>query len=172
MNNKFIVLICLFLFIFTVSSVSATDANQTVTENVLTDDIGTFSELQDIISNTEEGSIVNYENTYLQNSGLTYSSNSKFDVIAIMDGEVTKIYNNEVLGNIIEITHENDIVSIYQVLDNITVKEHDKVKKGDKIAESGTSKIYNTNYNLHFEILKNGNIQNPNTILGKNTKEI
>ncbi len=120
----------------------------------------------------QEGSIVNYENTYLQNSGLTYSSNSKFDVIAIMDGEVTKIYNNEVLGNIIEITHENDIVSIYQVLDNITVKEHDKVKKGDKIAESGTSKIYNTNYNLHFEILKNGNIQNPNTILGKNTKEI
>ena len=42
MNNKFIVLICLFLFIFTVSSVSATDANQTVTKNVLTGDIGTF----------------------------------------------------------------------------------------------------------------------------------
>ena len=120
----------------------------------------------------QEGAIINYESTYLQNSGLTYSSNSKFDVIAIMDGEVTKVYNNEVLGNIVEITHDNDIVSIYQVLDNVIVKVHDKVNKGDKIAESGTSKIYNTNYNLHFEVLKNGNIQNPNAILGKNTKEI
>lgn len=120
----------------------------------------------------QENSIVKYDNTYLQNSGITYSSDEKFDIVSIMDGKVTKIYNNELLGNIVEITHENNIVSIYQMLTDVVVKVDSRVKRGDIIAKSGPSKLLNTTNNLHFEIIKDGMIINPSTILGKNIKDI
>ena len=118
------------------------------------------------------GSIVKYDNTYLQNTGITYTSENTFNVLSIMDGEITKIYNNDILGNVIEVTHENDFISVYQVVDNIKVKEHDIVKKGDVIAESGNSKLYSDGKNLHFEVIKDGITIDPNIILGKNTKDI
>ena len=105
----------------------------------------------------QESSIVKYDNTYLQNSGITYSSDEKFDIVSIMDGKVTKIYNNELLGNIVEITHENNIVSIYQMLTDVVVKVDSRVKRGDIIAKSGPSKLLNTTNNLHFEIIKESN---------------
>ena len=120
----------------------------------------------------QESSIVKYDNTYLQNSGITYSSDEKFDIVSIMDGKVSKIYNNELLGNIVEITHENNIVSIYQMLTDVVVKVDSRVKRGDIIAKSGPSKLLNTTNNLHFEIIKDGMIINPSTILGKNIKDI
>lgn len=120
----------------------------------------------------QESSIVKYDNTYLQNSGITYSSDEKFDIVSIMDGKVTKIYNNELLGNIVEITHENNIVSIYQMLTDVVVKVDSRVKRGDIIAKSGPSKLLNTTNNLHFEVIKDGMIINPSTILGKNIKDI
>ena len=54
MNRKFLFLICLILFIFTVSSVSAEDANQTIEENVLTADTCTFSNLQELIDDAHD----------------------------------------------------------------------------------------------------------------------
>ena len=65
MNRKFLFLICLILFIFTVSSVSAVDLNQTVTQDVLSVDEGTFSQLQDIVNNAENGSTINLDNDYV-----------------------------------------------------------------------------------------------------------
>ena len=65
MKKIFLVMICLILFIFTISSVSATDANQT--DNILTTDIGTFFELQDTINNAENGSTVNLDKDYVYN---------------------------------------------------------------------------------------------------------
>ena len=67
----------------------------------------------------QESSIVKYENTYLQNSGITYSSTEEFDVVSIMDGTITKIYSNDLLGNIIEITHDKDFVSVYLSSDKV-----------------------------------------------------
>lgn len=120
----------------------------------------------------QENSIIKYDNTYLQNSGITYTADEKFDIVSIMDGKVTKIYNNELLGNIVEITHENNIVSIYQMLTDIVVKVDSRVKRGDIIAKSGPSKLLTSTNNLHFEIIKDGIIINPSTILGKNIKDI
>ena len=121
---------------------------------------------------SQEKAIVKYENTYLQNTGITYSSEKEFDVISIMDGTITKIYNNDLLGNVVEITHNNDIISIYQMINNPTVKEGDIISSGSVIGQASTSKLYTTGYNLHFEVLKNGVMIDPKTILGKNIKEI
>ncbi len=122
----------------------------------------------------QENSIVKYENTYLQNSGVTYSSTEEFDVVSIMDGKVTKVYSNDLLGNIVEITHDKDFVSVYQMLDNISenIKVGTKVARGEVIAKGGTSKLSPENYNLHFELMKEGSLVDPNNYLGKDFKEL
>lgn len=123
-------------------------------------------------SSSQENSIVRYDDTYLQNSGITYSSSEDFDVVSVMDGTVTKVYNNDLLGNIVEITHDKNIVSVYQMLKDVSVKVDQKVSKGEVIAKSGTCKLATTNYNLHFELMKEGTIVDPNGYIGKNIKEL
>lgn len=120
---------------------------------------------------TQEKSIVQFENTYLQNTGITYSADNDFKVISIMDGTVTKVYESELLGNIIEITKDN-IVSVYQMVKDIKVKVGDNVTSGFEIATSGVSKLFPKGSNLHFEIIKDGKIQDPKSIIGMNTKEL
>lgn len=122
--------------------------------------------------NAQEKSIIQYGATYLQNTGISYSSDKEFDVVSIMDGTVTKVYQNDLLGNIVEITHENNLISVYQMVDDIKVKEKDTVQAGMVIAKSGTSKIFNEDHNLHFEIIQNGNVKDPKTIIGKNIKDL
>ena len=119
----------------------------------------------------QEKSIIQFGNTYLQNTGITYTSDNDFKVVSIMDGEVTKIYENELLGNVIEITHKN-IVSVYQMVKDIKVNVGDTVKSGTEIATSGNSKVFPKGSNLHFEVIKEGKIENPKSIIGTNTKEI
>jgi len=119
----------------------------------------------------QEKSIVEYENTYLQNTGITYSSNKDFKVVAIMDGKVTKIYDNELLGSVVEITHDN-IISVYQMIKDIKVNVGDNVTSGLEIASSGTSKVFSKGSYLHFEIIKDGKVKDPKSIIGKNTKDI
>ena len=121
---------------------------------------------------TQEGSIIKYESTYLQNSGLTYESDNRFNVVAIIDGEVTKIYSNEMLGNVIEVTHDNNIKSIYQTVSNIKVSEGQIVHAGDVIAESGTSKIFENGNYLYFEVIKDGSLIDPNRVIGQNINNI
>ena len=121
---------------------------------------------------TQEGSIIQYESTYLQNSGITYESSNRFNVVAVIDGEVTKIYSNEMLGNVIEVTHDNNIKSIYQTVSNIKVSEGQTVHAGDVIAESGTSKIFENGNFLYFEIIKEGSLIDPNKVIGQNINNI
>jgi len=120
----------------------------------------------------QESSIVKYDDTYLQNCGITYSSDEVFEIVSMMDGTVTKIYENELLGNIIEITHDNNLISVYQMLSETYVKVEQKVKRGDVIAKSGQSKLTKNENNLHLELIKDGNVVNPNEFIGKNIKEL
>lgn len=120
---------------------------------------------------SQEKSIVEFQSTYLQNTGITYSSDKDFKVVAIIEGQVTKIYDSELLGSVVEITHDN-IVCVYQMVKNIKVNVGDTVKAGDEIALSGTSKVFPNGSYLHFEVIKDGKIENPNSIIGENTKDI
>ncbi len=136
----------------------------------VTEKIGYYNYQSD--EKSQEKSIIQYENTYLQNSGITYSSENEFDVIAIMDGKVTKIYDNELLGTVIEVTHNNNVISVYQTINNTSLKQGDEVTAGTVLGQASVCKIFKTGYNLHFEIIKDGLTIDPNTIIGKNIKEI
>ncbi len=119
----------------------------------------------------QEKSIIQFDNTYLQNTGITYTSDKDFKVISIIDGEVTKIYENELLGNVVEVTNDK-IVCVYQMVKDVKVKVGDTITSGTEIATSGVSKISPNGSNLHFEIIKDGKVENPKSIIGKNTKDL
>ena len=110
----------------------------------------------------QQSSLIRYANIYMPNTGLLYSSDNDFDVIAVLDGKVSNIKNDDILGTIIEVEHDNNIVTIYQSVKNVKVKAGQKVKQGDVIATSGPNKLEEEKSNcLHFEVYKDGNLMNP-----------
>ncbi len=105
----------------------------------------------------KEKSIVYYEGTYMQNTGVDYTNKDTFDVLTIFDGTVVDVSNDELLGKTVKIRHNSEVISVYQGLDNIEVKEGDSVFIGQKIATSSNSKINKElGESMHFEIYKNG----------------
>ncbi len=110
----------------------------------------------------QENAIIFYENTYMQNSGVDYISDEAFDVICVLDGKVLNVDYNEVLGNIVKVEHEKDIVTVYQGIDKTDLKVGDTLKQGDIIGKSSTS-LVNSKYpnSLHFEVYYKGALIDP-----------
>lgn len=124
-------------------------------------------------SEKQENSIIYYEGTYIQNSGVDYISNEKFDVVSCLDGTVISVQKSELMGYIVEIKYNNDIIMSYQSLSEVTVKENDTVTKGQTIGVSGKSTIGSELGNhLHLEMYYNGQTVNPENYYNKNIKDI
>lgn len=139
--------------------------NESVTINKSFYDPNSSNEIQ-------ENSIIFYENTYMQNSGVAYKSTDNFEVVAILDGTVIEVTDNEILGTTIKIRHDNDLISTYQSLSEVNVKVDDTVARGQVIGMSGTCKLYNTDSNLHFELTYLGKLVNPEEYYNKSTDEL
>lgn len=121
----------------------------------------------------QTNSIIFYENTYMQNSGVDYISDNIFDVQTILDGEVIEVKKEELLGNIVTIRHDNDIISVYQSLGEVMVEKNEQVTQGQIIGKSGTSIINkDLNNHLHFEIIIQGQIKDPENFYDKKLNEI
>lgn len=115
---------------------------------------------------SQEKSIIFFENTYIQNTGVDYVSENAFDIVSILPGKVLEVSSDENLGNIIKIEHSDDIISVYECVDDIKVKVGDEVTSGQVIAKSGTSNINKDfKYSLHFEIFDDDININPNNFL-------
>lgn len=113
----------------------------------------------------QTNSLIKYQNIYMPNTGILYSSDEQFNVIAISDGTITSIKEDDILGYIIEIEHQNNLVTIYQSVSNVTLEEGSLVKQGDVIATSGPNNLENEKANcLHFEVYKDGSLLNPESI--------
>ena len=120
----------------------------------------------------QENSILYYDNTYIQNSGVDYSSSNVFDVVSILDGTVISVTNNDLLGTVVEIRHSNDLISVYQSLSELFVKVDDHVSQGQIIAKSGVSNVNKDLGNhLHFELYYKGEIVNPEEFYNKSVEE-
>ena len=117
---------------------------------------------------TQEKSIVYHDNTYMQNSGTDFVGEKVFDVVAVLDGSVTDVKEDETLGKVVEIKHENGYISIYQSLSEVSVKKGDMVTQGQVIGKSGTNELDKDMGNhLHFELYVNGTVVNPTLYLNK-----
>ena len=109
----------------------------------------------------------------MQNSGIAYGGKDNFDVIAILDGEVVEVKNDKLLGNIVQIKHNEKIISVYQSLSETNVKKGDTIKQGQVIGKSGTSNISkDLGSHLLFELIINGTTVNPEDYYDKLVNEI
>ena len=122
---------------------------------------------------TQENSLVYYEQTYLQNSGVLYSSDEVFDVLATYDGTVTNVSTDEILGNVVEITHNPNLKTVYYSLGEVTVKKDDILKSGDIIGKSGDNLLEGEKDNsLLVEVYYNGNTIDPEDFYNMNIKDL
>lgn len=111
---------------------------------------------------TQEKSLIYYQNTYMPNTGILYSNTEEFDIKAVLDGNVTNVLEDEILGTMIEITHSNSLITKYYSLKDVNVIIGSSVKQGDIIAKSGKNNISTDSENmLLFEVINNGVNLNP-----------
>lgn len=123
-------------------------------------------------ANKQEDALIIYKDTYMQNSGVDYKSDEVFDIVSVLDGTVIDVTENDVLGKTIKIRHDNDLVSIYQSLGEVSVKKDDTILRGQVIGKSGTCDLYNSASNLHFELSYQGKTINPETSYNKTINEL
>ena len=95
-------------------------------------------------------------------------------VMSICDGIVTEIDSDSKQGTVVKIEHADGFVSVYGSLDqNLTVKEGDVVKKGQKIGDASKSAGYESGLkrdHLHLTLFKNGMEVDPNNYLDLQNK--
>lgn len=121
---------------------------------------------------SQKNSILIHDDTYIQNTGIDYISENTFDVIAILEGTVITVKEDESLGKVVEVKHENNLVSTYQSLSELNVKKGDVVTQGQILGKSGTNELdKDLGNHLHFEIYENGQSVNPNNYLNKELEE-
>lgn len=122
---------------------------------------------------TQQNSLVYYENTYLQNSGVLYSSKEAFDILSVYGGTVTNISEDEILGNVVEITHNPNLKTIYYSLGEILVKKDDVINSGTIIGKSGSNLLDEEQDNcLLFEVYYNGNTIDPEDFYNMNINDL
>lgn len=81
-------------------------------------------------------------------------------ILASDHGVVEFVGSKEGLGKTIIIDHKNGYKTVYAHLSSYKVSKGDKVEKGDSIGIMGSTGN-STGTHLHFEIHKNGKLQNP-----------
>ena len=102
-----------------------------------------------------QAAMVEYGDTFTPHIGMDFArpDNQPFDVMAVMSGKVTALQKDPVVGHLIEITHSNGLVSVYQSLSEVNVAKDAEVKKGDVIAKAGRNELEKEQgVHLHFEL--------------------
>lgn len=76
------------------------------------------------------------------------------DVMAVYDGEIVSVESTYLKGTTVTIKHNNSLQTSYSSLDNVTVKQGDKVKQGTVIGKASTSAKSESNDgdHLHLEV--------------------
>lgn len=116
----------------------------------------------------KQNALIYYNDTYMQNSGILYKSNESFDIVNILDGTVVDVKKDEVLGNVVEVKHSNNLISTYEGLSTVNVKKDQLLKQGDVIGKSGKLELGESLENsLLFELIKDGKYVNPLNYLDK-----
>ncbi|HCH6776308.1 TPA: M23 family metallopeptidase [Staphylococcus aureus] len=89
--------------------------------------------------------------------GIDFALPKGTPIKAPTNGKVTRIFNNELGGKVLQIAEDNgEYHQWYLHLDKYNVKVGDRVKAGDIIAYSGNTGKQTTGAHLHFQRMKGG----------------
>lgn len=127
---------------------------------------------KDASQEEQQKSLIYYEDTYLQNSGIIYASSEEFDVVAVQDGTVVEVKEDEILNTVVYVSHANNITTIYYGLKDVTVKKNDQVTQNQVLGKSNTNKFCTENNSLLFEVNNDGQVINPESFFTTNNNEL
>jgi murein DD-endopeptidase MepM/ murein hydrolase activator NlpD len=97
-------------------------------------------------------------------TGLDFPADTGTPILAAAGGVVVTQESHPQYGNMVEIDHGNDLITRYAHASRTLVKKGDLIKRGQKIAEVGTTGR-STGPHLHFEVLVQGVAQDPQKFL-------
>lgn len=97
-------------------------------------------------------------------TGLDFQAETGTPIVAAAGGIVVTQEYHAGYGNMVEIDHGKDLITRYAHASHVYVKKGDLIRRGQKIAEVGTTGR-STGSHLHFEVLVQGVPQDPQKFL-------
>ena len=97
-------------------------------------------------------------------TGLDFQAESGSPILAAAGGVVVTQEYHGAYGNMVEVDHGNELITRYAHASKVLVKKGDLIKRGQKIAEVGSTGR-STGPHLHFEVLVEGIPQDPQKFL-------
>ena len=114
----------------------------------------------------QQSSLIYYENTYLPNTGVLYTSEETFNVINVFEGEVIEMLDDEFFGKYIVVEHTHNIRTYYYGLNDLKVVVGDKLKAGDILGISKVNSIMPNTKSFLLEVYYNNELINPENFIG------
>ncbi|WP_018923158.1 M23 family metallopeptidase [Salsuginibacillus kocurii] len=145
-----------------------------VTDESEVEVIGTFYH-PDSSTSAQQDALVYYNQMYYQNKGIDVAreDGEAFDVTAAASGDVVKAEQDPLLGHVVEIEHDEGLVSVYQSLEDLEVEEGDSITKGSVVGLAGRN-LFNSEAGIHahFEIRHDGQAMDPEELIGEPLDQI
>lgn len=105
---------------------------------------------------------------YRAHTAVDFKGNQGDEVVAVNDGLVQKVYNDNLYGVVVEIDHGGKLVAKYCGLESASVKAGDTVSINQPIGTLGKVPCESAQQpHLHFETAVDGEILNPLDVMGK-----
>ncbi|SDK14751.1 M23 family metallopeptidase [Sediminibacillus albus] len=126
-------------------------------------------------SEDQEKALVLYNNKYYQSTGVDIASpeGESFDVTASLSGEVIEVKEDPLLGNVVKLSHQNDVTTYYASLDKVSVEAGSKVQQGDVIGTAGKNLFGQASgTHVHFELRQGENPVNPEEFFNRQLNEL
>lgn len=109
------------------------------------------------------GTVMDRFNAQLNHYGIDIAAPKDASIKAIDDGTVIIAAYTAETGYVIQIQHDNDLISVYKHNSTLLKKEGDNVRAGEPIAVIGETGEYSSGPHLHFELWRKGVPINPET---------
>jgi hypothetical protein len=108
-----------------------------------------------------------FTGTLARHEGLDFTASTGTPILAAADGVVTRSGWEDTYGNIVEVSHAEGFVTRYAHISRRHVVEGDRVNRGERIAEVGSTGR-STGPHLHYEVFRYGRVLNPVQVLPLN----
>lgn len=156
--------------------VSVVSTTPTIIRPYSNTEIKTLNNFYDYQSDetTQQNAIINYDTTYIQNNGIAYGGiDDTFDVVSVLPGKVTAVKEDNLMGKIVTIEHDSNIITTYQSLSEVTVKEGDQIAQGTVIGKAGEANLEkDLGKHVLFEITIDGKYVNPENCYDKTVDQL
>ena len=108
-----------------------------------------------------KGTITDKLNAQKQHYGIDIAAPKDAPIKAIDDGTIIIAAYTAETGYILQIQHDNDLISVYKHNSVLLKKQGEKVRAGEAIAIIGETGEFYSGPHLHFEMWRNGVALNP-----------